>query len=126
VRLLGILTEETALDRLFAEKRATPQSIAAVTMQIAMAQGRLRAAHLRYHLAMIEKPLPASTGAPCLFRAHFRPEDRYLMSATIPSTIRATTRTPINPIPQPIPCMPFIMRPPLRRRILTPMPAAGT
>jgi Spy/CpxP family protein refolding chaperone len=49
-----ILSEETALDHLFAEKHATRAELDAVVSRIASAQGDLRAAHLRYHLAMSE------------------------------------------------------------------------
>lgn len=49
-----VIAEETALDRLFAEKRVTRGSLDAATLRIATAQGELRAGHLRYHLAMVE------------------------------------------------------------------------
>ncbi|MGM4905397.1 Spy/CpxP family protein refolding chaperone [Tardiphaga sp. 866_E4_N2_1] len=49
-----ILSEETALDRLFAEKQATQDALNTATARIASAQGDLRAAHLRYHLALTE------------------------------------------------------------------------
>jgi hypothetical protein len=49
-----ILSEETALDRLFAKKQATQDALNTATARIASAQGDLRAAHLRYHLAMTE------------------------------------------------------------------------
>ena len=49
-----IIEEETAFDRLFAEKRVTRASIDATTARIGAAQGELRAAHLRYHFAMVE------------------------------------------------------------------------
>ena len=49
-----IIVEETALDHLFAEKAATRAVLDAAVARIASAQGDLRAAHLRYHLAMTE------------------------------------------------------------------------
>jgi hypothetical protein len=49
-----VIDEETAFDRLFAEKRVTPASLEAAAARIAAAQGELRAAHLRYHLAMAD------------------------------------------------------------------------
>lgn len=49
-----VLLAERALDQLFKDKRATPESLAAATTQAALAQGRLRESHLRYHLAMRE------------------------------------------------------------------------
>lgn len=51
---MQVIEAERTLDRLFAEKQATPQSIAAATQAAGMAKGALRAAHLRYHLAMME------------------------------------------------------------------------
>lgn len=48
-----IIAEETRLDRLFAEHRVTADSLREATRQIGAAQGELRAAHLRYHLAMM-------------------------------------------------------------------------
>ncbi len=47
-----VIAEEAALDRLFAERRATPTNLAEATARIAATQGDLRAAHLRYHVAM--------------------------------------------------------------------------
>src|SRR5215207_1242204 len=49
-----LIEEETALDRLFATKTAGPSSLDAATRAIGATQGELRAAHLRYHLAMME------------------------------------------------------------------------
>jgi hypothetical protein len=49
-----IIAEETTLDRLFAERRVTSESLKSSTARIAAAQGELRSAHLRYHLAMVE------------------------------------------------------------------------
>ena len=48
-----LIADETALDRLFAEKRATAATIDAATARIGATQATLRAAHLRYHLEMI-------------------------------------------------------------------------
>jgi Spy/CpxP family protein refolding chaperone len=53
-----ILSNEMALDRLFAEKRATRAEVDAAASGIASAQGELRAAHLHYHLAMSELLTP--------------------------------------------------------------------
>jgi Spy/CpxP family protein refolding chaperone len=49
-----LIEAERALDRLFAEKRATPETVAAATEHAGAIQAQLRAAHLRYHLAMID------------------------------------------------------------------------
>ena len=54
-----ILAEEVALDRLFAEKSITQVALDAATVQIGVAQGALRSAHLRYHLAMVNLLTPA-------------------------------------------------------------------
>ena len=54
-----LVAEETALDRLFAERRVTRGTLDEATARIAVAQGELRAAHLRYHLAMVEVLSPA-------------------------------------------------------------------
>ncbi len=48
------IAEETALDRLFAEKHATTAAVKEATARIGAVQGELRAAHLEYHLAMLE------------------------------------------------------------------------
>jgi hypothetical protein len=44
---------------LFAEKRVTRALLEAATARIGAAQGKLRAAHLRYHFAMVEVLSPA-------------------------------------------------------------------
>jgi hypothetical protein len=54
-----IMMEETALDRLFAERLVTQASLNGSVERIAAAQGALRAAHLRFHLAMAEILSPA-------------------------------------------------------------------
>ncbi|MBA3446540.1 MAG: hypothetical protein H0T56_02830 [Pseudaminobacter sp.] len=47
-----VIDGETALDGLFAGRTVTKASLAEATKRIAVAQGELRAAHLRYHLEM--------------------------------------------------------------------------
>jgi hypothetical protein len=49
-----VIAAEAALDALFREKRATPESVSAAASKAAHAQGKLRETHLRYHLAMME------------------------------------------------------------------------
>ena len=50
-----LIEAERALDRLFAEKRATPElSRRRDRSRLARCAGELRAAHLRYHLAMVD------------------------------------------------------------------------
>ena len=48
-----LIADEAALDRLFAEKRATAGSLDAASTKIGATQAALRAAHLRYHLDMV-------------------------------------------------------------------------
>lgn len=49
-----LIEAERALDRLFAEKRATPEPVDAATKRAGAIEATLRAAHPRYHLAMID------------------------------------------------------------------------
>lgn len=49
-----IVSEETALDKSFADKSIARVSLDAATGRIGAALGALRAAHLRYHLTMID------------------------------------------------------------------------
>jgi len=49
-----VIEAERALDRLFADKQATPETVAAATEQAGAVGAKLRAAHLRYHLAMMD------------------------------------------------------------------------
>ena len=49
------------LDRQFADKSVTRASLDEALSRIARSQAELRAAHLRYHLAMVELLSPAQT-----------------------------------------------------------------
>lgn len=49
-----LIQQETALDRLFASKTVESASLESATSAIGATQGALRAAHLRYHLAMMD------------------------------------------------------------------------
>ena len=49
-----IIASEDALDRLFREKTATLAKVQDATARTAHLQGRLRATHLKYHLAMVD------------------------------------------------------------------------
>lgn len=53
-----LIAEEAALDREFAARTVTPASLEAATAAIGQTQARLRAAHLRYHLAMMDVLTP--------------------------------------------------------------------
>jgi hypothetical protein len=49
-----IIASEDELDRLFREKTATLAKVQDATARAAHLQGRLRATHLKYHLAMVD------------------------------------------------------------------------
>jgi Spy/CpxP family protein refolding chaperone len=49
-----LISEEAALDRLFARKEINAEALAAATNKIGVTQAALRAAHLKYHLATVE------------------------------------------------------------------------
>lgn len=53
-----LVTQEASLDQLFADRRATADTVATATAEIGDTQGRLRAAHLKYHLAMLQELQP--------------------------------------------------------------------
>lgn len=53
-----LVKQEASLDSLFADRRATVDTVAAATAEIGDTQGRLRAAHLKYHLAMLQELQP--------------------------------------------------------------------
>jgi hypothetical protein len=53
-----LIAQETELDRMFADRGATPAIIEAVTGAIGATYGALRAAHLRYHLATLQTLTP--------------------------------------------------------------------
>src|SRR4051812_3436212 len=48
-----LIEQEGALDRLFAHRVATPGNVEAAVASISETQGKLRAAHLKYHLSTI-------------------------------------------------------------------------
>jgi len=54
-----LITQETQLDRQFADKTITPTSLAASLAEIGSTQGALRAAHLKYHLLAVDVLTPA-------------------------------------------------------------------
>lgn len=45
-----LIEQERALDRAFAERTISPETLASMTSQIGETHGRLRAVHLKYHL----------------------------------------------------------------------------
>jgi hypothetical protein len=46
-----LIEQETELDRMFASRTVTPESLRLATAAIAQTQGELREAHLKYHLS---------------------------------------------------------------------------
>ena len=58
-----VIALEGALDKQFAEKTVTPQSLDSATAAIGAANARLRSTHLKYHLAMLEILDPAQVSA---------------------------------------------------------------
>ena len=48
-----LVVQERSLDRLFANRTATPENVAAATTAIGDTQGKLRGAHLKYHVSTI-------------------------------------------------------------------------
>ena len=53
-----LIEQETRLDRLFANREITPAALTAATADIGATQAKLREAHLKYHLAMMEVLTP--------------------------------------------------------------------
>lgn len=58
-----VIAAEAALDALFKAKAVTPVALRTATQNAAVAQGRLRETHLRYHLAMVELLSPEQVAA---------------------------------------------------------------
>ena len=48
-----LIAQETALDKLFADHKVTPETLAAASAEIGISQAKLRDAHLRYHLSTV-------------------------------------------------------------------------
>ena len=67
---ISLVEQEQALDRLFANGQATPDAVDALTAQIAETHGRLRAAHLRAHVAQRAVLTPEQTAAYNRLRGH--------------------------------------------------------
>jgi Spy/CpxP family protein refolding chaperone len=53
-----VIAAERELDALFAQKKATAESVSSAVAAAASAQGVLRETHLRYHLAMMDVLTP--------------------------------------------------------------------
>lgn len=65
-----IIADEVSLDRLFAENRVTQQLLDDATARIGAAQGALRGAHLRYHLAIADLLTPSQTASYAALRGY--------------------------------------------------------
>lgn len=59
----ALIEAEAALERLFRERTATPESLQAAVARAAAAQGALRETHLRYHLQMMDVLSPQQVAA---------------------------------------------------------------
>ncbi len=68
-----LIAEEAALDALFADRRATADTVAAATAEIGATQGLLRAAHLKYHLATLQALQPEQVQRYADLRGYTKP-----------------------------------------------------
>lgn len=66
----AVIAAESALDQLFRDRRAQPQSVSAAVAQAAQAQGALRETHLRYHLLMMQVLSAEQVGAYARLRGY--------------------------------------------------------
>lgn len=66
----AVIAAEGTLDALFKTRRATRDTVAAASAGAADAQGRLRAAHLRYHLEMLDVLTPEQRSAYARLRGY--------------------------------------------------------
>lgn len=65
-----VIAGEVELDTLFSSRKVDPESLNRVVMKIATAQGKLRAAHLRYHLQMTSILTPEQVANYARFRGY--------------------------------------------------------
>ena len=79
-----LIREETELDRLFATKAVRPASLEAATHAIGTTQGALRAAHLRYHLAMMDVLTPEQVRRYAEVRGYGQGQERHGHGAHTP------------------------------------------
>lgn len=66
----ALIASEATLDQLFRDKRATASSVTHAAEEAALAKGRLRTAHLHYHLKMLEVLTPAQVASYNRLRAY--------------------------------------------------------
>ena len=72
-----LIEQEADLDRLFAAGAAQPATLEAATGAIGTTQGALRAAHLRYHLAMMDVLTPGQVRRYAELRGYGGGHDRH-------------------------------------------------
>ena len=65
-----LIALEGTLDRQFADRTVTPDTLVATTAKIADVQGKLRNAHLKYHLTAAEALTPEQRQAYALLRGY--------------------------------------------------------
>jgi Spy/CpxP family protein refolding chaperone len=65
-----LIAHEAALDRLFAERQVTVETLAQTTQLIGMTQGKLRAAHLKFHLATLDVLTPEQAHRYAMLRGY--------------------------------------------------------
>ncbi len=65
-----LVAEEEALDAVFAQERATPALVDAITAKVGALQGELRAVHLRVHIAMRDALTPEQIATYTRLRSH--------------------------------------------------------
>ena len=68
-----LIEQETRLDGLFARREVTPASLSAAVAEIGSTQAKLREAHLKYHLAMMDVLMPEQVAAYRTLRGYASP-----------------------------------------------------
>jgi Spy/CpxP family protein refolding chaperone len=68
-----LIQQEAELDQLFATKTVTATNLAAATTAIGGTQALLRAAHLKYHLSMLDVLMPSQVARYAQLRGYARP-----------------------------------------------------
>ena len=66
----ALIAQESELDQLFTSRTVTPVSLSTTTQQIGTTQGALRAAHLKYHLSMLEVLTPQQVASYAQLRGY--------------------------------------------------------
>ncbi len=92
----GLIEAEAELDRLFRDKRATASLVDEAAAKVGVAQGRLRASHLKHHLTTTRLLSPEQVAKYNLARGYSRPaaSNETLNISPVPKTPRI--RPPLN------------------------------